>query len=150
MSDKKETFNLFDDIGDGKIDGIQIGTVARALGLKPTQAQVVKVVGQEFKREGEKRFSYEEFMPIYEQLSKEKEVGTFADFMEGLRVFDKEESGKILVAEVRHALLALGERLTVEEADEIVAGVEDADGMVSYEAFIKRVMAGPYPDEGGD
>lgn len=59
-----------------------------------------------------------------------------------------------------------GERLTVEEADEIVAGVEDAEGMVNYEckfrahpyhcsdmtrprflAFIKRVMAGPFPDE---
>jgi len=147
MGEQKEVFNLFDDVGDGKIDGTQIGTVARALGLKPTQAQVTKAAGQEFKRTGEKRFSFEEFLPIYEQLQKEKEVGTFADFMEGLRVFDKEESGKILVAELRHALLALGERLTVEEADEIVAGIEDAEGMVNYESFIKKVMAGPYPDE---
>lgn len=147
MGENKETFNLFDDVGDGKIDGTQIGTVARALGLKPTQAQVHKAAGAEYKRTGEKRFSYEEFLPIYEQLQKEKEVGTFADFMEGLRVFDKEENGKILVAELRHALLALGERLTVDEADEIVAGVEDADGNVNYEAFIRRVMAGPFPDE---
>jgi myosin light chain 6 len=147
MGEKQEVFNLFDDIGDGKIDGTQIGTVARALGLKPTQAQVTKAAGAEYKRTGEKRLSMEEFLPIYEQLQKEKEVGTFADFMEGLRVFDKDESGKILVAELRHALLALGERLTVEEADEIVAGIEDAEGMVSYESFIKKVMAGPYPDE---
>jgi len=149
-SEQKEVFNLFDDIGDGKIDGTQIGTVARALGLKPTQEQVTKAAGAEYKRSGEKRFSLEEFLPIYEQLKKEKEVGSFADFMEGLRVFDKEENGKILVAELRHALLALGERLTVEEADEIVAGVEDAEGMVGYESFIKRVMAGPFPEEGGD
>jgi len=147
MSDKKEVFGLFDDVGDGAIDATQIGTVARAMGLKPTQAQVTKVVGQEYKREGEKRVSFEEYLPIYEQLSKEREVGSFADFMEGLRVFDKDESGKILVAELRHALLALGERLTVEEADEIVAGVEDADGMVNYESFIKRVIAGPFPEE---
>jgi len=147
MGDKKEVFNLFDDVGDGKIDGTKVGTLARALGLKPTQAQVTKVLGQEIKREGEKRFSLEEFLPIYEQLQKEKEVGTMADFMEGLRVFDKDESGKILVAELRHALLALGERLTIDEADEIVAGVEDAEGMVNYESFIKRVMAGPFPDD---
>jgi len=147
MGDKKETFNLFDDVGDGKIDATQIGTLARALGLKPTQAQVTKAAGAEYKRAGEKRLSLEEFLPIYEQLQKEKEVGTFADFMEGLRVFDKEENGKILVAELRHALLALGERLTVDEADEIVQGIEDAEGMVSYESFIKKVMAGPYPDE---
>lgn len=147
MGDKKEVFNLFDDVGDGKIDGTKVGTLARALGLKPTQAQVTKVLGQEIKREGEKRFSLEEFLPIYEQLQKEKEVGTMADFMEGLRVFDKDESGKILVAELRHALLALGERLTIDEADEIVAGIEDAEGMVNYESFIKRVMAGPNPDD---
>jgi len=147
MGDNKEVFNLFDDVGDGKIDGSQIGTVARAMGLKPTQAQVSKAAGAEYKKAGEKRFSFEEYLPIYEQLQKEKEVGSFADFMEGLRVFDKEECGKILVAELRHALLALGERLTMEEADEIVQGVEDADGNVNYESFIKRVMAGPFPDE---
>jgi len=146
MSGQKEIFNLFDDVGDGKIDGTQIGTVARAMGLKPTQDQVWKAAGKEFKRVGEQRFSMEEYLPIFEQLKKEKEVGGFADFMEGLRVFDKDESGKILVAELRHALLALGERLTVEEADEIVSGVEDAEGMVSYESFIKRVMAGPFPE----
>jgi len=146
-SEQKEMFNLFDDNGDGKIDGTQIGTLARALGLKPTQAQVNKAAGAEYKRTGEKRLSLEEFLPIYEQLQKEKEVGTFADFMEGLRVFDKDESGKILVAELRHALLALGERLTVDEADEIVQGVEDAEGMVNYESFIKKVMAGPFPEE---
>ena len=57
---------------------------------------------------GEKRLSFEEFYPIYEQLSKEKDTGTQADFVEGLKVFDKEESGKILDAELRHVLLALG------------------------------------------
>jgi myosin light chain 6 len=147
MGDKKEVFNLFDDVGDGKIDAVQIGTLARALGLKPTQAQVTKAAGAEYKRAGEKRLSLEEFLPIYEQLQKEKEVGTFADFMEGLRVFDKEECGKIMVAELRHALLALGERLTVDEADEIVSGIEDSDGNVNYESFIKKVMAGPFPDD---
>lgn len=53
--------------------------------------------------------------------------------MEGLKVFDKEECGKILAAELRHILLALGERLNVEEADELLKGVEDAEGLVNYE-----------------
>lgn len=29
--------------------------------------------------------------------------------------------------------MALGERLTADEADEIMKGMEDAEGMVSYE-----------------
>lgn len=125
LSELKEIFNLYDEELDGKIDGTQIGDVVRAAGLKPTNAMVIKASGQEFKRKGthtihssvklvivydsgEKRLTFEEWLPIYEQLTKEKEQGSFPDFMEGLKVFDKEESGKILAAELRHILLALG------------------------------------------
>ncbi|KAK6034561.1 hypothetical protein COOONC_27934 [Cooperia oncophora] len=75
-----------------------------------------------------------------------QEQGTYADFVEGLKVFDKEECGKILCAELRHILLALGERLSADEVDELLKGVEDAEGMVKYEEFIKKVLAGPFPD----
>jgi Ca2+-binding EF-hand superfamily protein len=143
----KEIFNLYDEELDGKIDGTQIGDVVRAAGLKPTNAMVNKAAGQEFKRKGEKRITFEEWLPIYEQLTKEKEQGGFPDFMEGLKVFDKEESGKILAAELRHILLALGERMTADEVDEMMKGVEDGEGMVNYQAFIKKVLAGPFPDK---
>lgn len=62
-----------------------------------------------------------------------QEQGTYADFFEGLKVFDKEESGKILCAELRHILLALGERLSADEADELLKGIEDGEGMVKYD-----------------
>ena len=68
----KEIFNLYDEELDGKIDGTQIGDVVRAAGLKPTNAMVNKASGQEYKRKGEKRITFEEWLPIYEQLSKEK------------------------------------------------------------------------------
>jgi len=116
-------------------------------GLKPTNALVWKAAGQEYKRKGEKRITFEEWLPIYEQLQKEKEIGTYADFVEGLKVFDKDECGKILVAELRHILLALGERLKADEVDEIMKGVEDGEGMVNYETFIKKVLAGPFPEK---
>jgi len=143
----KETFSLYDDVGDGKIDCLQIGTVARALGLKPTNAMVHKAAGQEFKRTGEKRIAFEEFYPMYEQLSKEKEVGSQADFNEGLKVFDKDENGKVMTAELRHVMLALGERLTADEVDEILLGADDGEGFINYKAFIDKVLAGPFPEE---
>ncbi|KAI6240087.1 EF-hand domain-containing protein [Aphelenchoides fujianensis] len=147
QNELKEIFNLYDEELDGKIDGTQIGDVVRAAGLKPTNAAVWKAAGQEYKRKGEKRLTFEEWLPIYEQLTKEKDAGSFADFMEGLKVFDKEECGKILSAELRHILLALGERLSTEEVDELLKGVEDSEGLVNYEAFIKKVMAGPFPED---
>jgi myosin light chain 6 len=147
QNELKEIFNLYDEELDGKIDGTQIGDVVRAAGLKPTNAAVWKASGQEYKRKGEKRLTFEEWQPIYDQLTKEKDAGSFADFMEGLKVFDKEECGKILSAELRHILLALGERLSTEEVDELLKGVEDSEGLVNYEAFIKKVMAGPFPED---
>jgi len=145
--DPKEVFNLFDDEGDGKIDGTQIGDVARALGVKPTNEMVEKASGGHNYRRGEKRLTYEEFYPIYEQLSKEKPVGSQNDFIEGLRVFDKEENGKITGAELKHVLLALGERLDQDQVAEIMDGAEDAEGMINYQAFVKKIMAGPFPEE---
>lgn len=34
---------------------------------------------------------------------------------------------------MRHVLLALGERLSTEEVDELLKGAEDSEGLVSYE-----------------
>jgi myosin light chain 6 len=145
--DAKEVFSLYDDEGDGKIDGIQIGNVVRALGLKPTNAMVHKAAGKEYKKLGEKRLTFEEFFPVFEQLSKEKEVGTMADYMEGLKVFDKDETGKITSAELKHVLASLGERLALHEVDDIMVGVEDGEGMVNYKSFIEKIMAGPFPEQ---
>jgi myosin light chain 6 len=143
---EKEVFNLYDDECEGKIDALYVGTVCRALGLKPTNEMVWKAAGAEYKKKGDKKFSFEEFMPVYEALKKQKVQGSFNDYMEGLKVFDKEESGKIMAAEVKHALMSLGERLTAAEIDEVLEGVPDANNMVDYSAFIKKCMAGPFPD----
>lgn len=143
----KEVFNLYDEEGDGKIDAHDIGKVIRALGLKPTNEMIKKANGDKEFKKAEKRITFEEFVPVYEAVSKEKDVGSYADFLEGLKVFDKDETGKIMAAELRHILLALGERLAADEVDEIMDGVDDGEGMVNYDAFIKKVMAGPFPEE---
>ena len=53
--------------------------------------------------------TFEEFLPIYSQIKKEKEVGAFEDFMEGLKVYDKAENGTMLAGELAHVLLSLGD-----------------------------------------
>ncbi|VDP21209.1 unnamed protein product, partial [Soboliphyme baturini] len=135
----KEVFSLYDEEGDGKIDATNIGDVVRGLGLKPTNAMIHKAAGEQYKRKGEKRISFEEFMPIYQQLTKAKEVGTTNDFIEGLRVFDKEETGKIMAHDLRHVLIAVGERLTEEQAEEIMEGVEDSEGLSLIASLVPDV-----------
>lgn len=85
---------------------------------------------------GEKKLKVEEFLPIYSQVKKEKEQGTFEDFLECLKLYDKEENGKMLAAELAHTLLSLGEKLSDPETEEVLADCmekEDDDGFVPYE-----------------
>merc|ERR1711879_207690 len=49
---------------------------------------------------------------------------TKEDFLEGMKVFDKEGNGYVLAVEIQHVLASLGESLKQEEVDEIFKGVE--------------------------
>ncbi|ESO13161.1 hypothetical protein HELRODRAFT_159790 [Helobdella robusta] len=134
-----ETFSLFDNKGDGKIAVNQLGEVLRAMGQNPTEAEVKKC---SFNKEPESRISFETFLPILVTISKNKEAPKVEDFIEGFRVFDKDQNGTIHSAELRHLLTNLGERLTDDEVNELLQGHEDAQGNVNYEEFIKKVITG--------
>lgn len=140
-------FDIYDFEGIGKVDAYNLGDLLRSLDLRPTNAVVEKNGGS--KKRGEKKLSLEEFLPIYSQVKKEKECGAHEDFMEGLKVYDKNENGSMMEAELAHILLSLGEKLTDAECEEImssVAGPTDEDGFIKYEAFIKKLMSGPFPE----
>jgi Ca2+-binding EF-hand superfamily protein len=146
IEDVREVFDLFDfwDGRDGLVDAAKAADFIRCCGLNPTNSFVMKNGGTE--KLGEKQYKFEEILPIYKAVSDETDTGTFADFMEAFKTFDREGQGFVAAAEIRNVLACMGERLKDSEVEDILKGTgteEDLDGNIKYENFIKKVMAGP-------
>ena len=72
------------------------------------------------------RISFEVFLPILQTVSKNRDCATYEDFVEGLRMFDKEQNGYISSAELRHVLTCLG--LYINHSSIVVSVYHTRDG----------------------
>jgi len=137
-------FGIYDCDGSGKIDAYDIPDVLRALNCNPT-LELCEKMGATKKR-GEKKLTVEEFLPIFGQVKVQKDQGSYEDFMECLKLYDKAENGTMLGAELEHSLKALGEKLSDDETAELFADCvdpEDEDGNIFYAPFLKKMMDNP-------
>jgi len=56
------------------------------------------------------------------------------EIREAFRVFDRDGSGMISAAELRHVMTNIGEKLSDQEVDEMIREIDvDRDGQVNYE-----------------
>merc|ERR1712149_131100 len=143
----KFAFDIYDFEGKSRMDLFYLGDCLRGLNLNPTLKMIDKLGGA--KKKGEKFLKLEEFFPIHSEVKKSKDTGSFEDFVECLKLYDKMENGTMMLGELEHILLSLGEKLEREEVDILIkecCDPEDDDGFIPYEPFLRRVCAGPHPE----
>ncbi|XP_053295840.1 myosin light chain 1, skeletal muscle isoform [Pleuronectes platessa] len=142
IEDYREAFGLFDRVGDSKVAYNQIADIMRALGQNPTNKEVNKLLGNPSADDlVNKRVDFESFLPMLQTIINSPNKAQYEDYVEGLRVFDKEGNGTVMGAELRIVLSTLGEKMTESEIDCLMAGQEDENGCINYEAFVKHIMS---------
>jgi len=139
LEDITDGFGLYDTIGDGKVDSCRLGEVLRAVGQNPTNVEVAKIIKQ-LDPKGNRRVSFDEFLPVYQSLRAKNRSFGAEDFVDSLKVFDSDGSGAISAGELRHLLTSIGEKLSDEEVDSLFQSIEYVQGQVNYEDFVKTVL----------
>lgn len=137
----KDIFTLFDKKGQGSISKQLFGDYLRAIGYNPTNQLTEQILSQSNAAD---QLTLDAISGMIKENETELNATTTAkveDFIKAFQVFDKENTGKVSVGDIRYMLTSLGERLSDEEVDELLKGVEvDSDGGVDYRKFIEDIL----------
>jgi len=127
---------LFDKNNTGTVPTSDLGTLMRAMGSNPTQAQLKDLVN-EIDARGSGIFTFPEFLHCMTRQFKAPH--TADDVVAAFKVLDKSGGGSIPTAELAKLLSELGEPLSAAELEEFnkLAG----GSSVNYSDFVKKVLA---------
>merc|ERR1711942_243 len=143
-AEAQDAFIIFDEAYEGNdVDAFYLGDILRALGCNVTNAAVEAAGGAT--ELGQKRIAFADFKPILAAVKADtSSTGVKEDYVEGLKVFDKEGTGKVPLPEVQNVLCSLGEKLENNEAAklcELLGIVADEEDNISYMDFIDKLLA---------
>merc|ERR1712055_323645 len=135
-------FDVYDFKGDGQVDAFYAGDLMRACNLNPTLKTIAEIGGQT--EEGKKTLSKDDCFPMYKAAKESKDQGGFHDFVEILKLYDKNNDDTMLGHQLFLLLTNLGEKLTKEEAKSLMKELcepEDDEGFMPFKPFLERMCA---------
>lgn len=136
----KFAFEVYDFKGEGKVDAFYIGDLIRACNLNPTNKTIDEIGGQ--KDKGKRMITLEDMYPIFKKAKDSKDTGGIHDFVEILKLYDKNEDKTILSKDLFRLLTNLGEKLSKEEAKGLMNELcdpEDDEGFTPFMPFLERM-----------
>jgi len=135
-------FDVYDFKGDGTVDAFYIGDLVRACNLNPTMKTIESVGGQAEK--GVKTITKAEAFPLFKACKDSKDQGGFHDYIEIMKLYDKNDDNTMMAHELFRLLTNLGEKLTKEEAKSLMKELcdePDADGFMPFIPFLEKMCS---------
>eukprot|EP00697_Spironema_sp_BW2_P016905 gnl/Spiro4/8413_TR4415_c0_g1_i1.p2 gnl/Spiro4/8413_TR4415_c0_g1~~gnl/Spiro4/8413_TR4415_c0_g1_i1.p2 ORF type:complete len:173 (-),score=51.72 gnl/Spiro4/8413_TR4415_c0_g1_i1:116-592(-) len=146
LQELREAFSLFDKEGDGSITTNHLPAVMRSLGQLVNVDKMQKLI-MEMDPDGNGSVDFSEFVTMMaprlpaaddDEPKKKKQENRLT---KAFKRFDTDDKGVISAAELREMMTSLGEKLTEEEADEMLRDADvDGDGQIDYAAFVQLLM----------
>jgi len=137
----KFAFDIFDFDGKGVVDAWYISDLLRAVNLNPINKKLEQF--NQPAKKGERMMKLDEFIPMFVTIKKDKECsGTYDDFIEVLKLYDKKEDMTMDSGELKYILENLGECLSKEDVKLVMSeccGPEDEDGCFAIMPFLKKL-----------
>ncbi|XP_063689382.1 calmodulin-like isoform X3 [Bolinopsis microptera] len=141
LDEFKEAFALFDGKSSGSVPVEEIGTIVRSLGHNPSKTDV-QSIQEELRKEGKSEVEFGDFLGVLAKYFKDLEVDPATELKQAFKVFDKKGDGTINVNELIHILSTLGEQLTEDEIERMLAeGNIESNGEINYDMFVKLITS---------
>mmetsp|Transcript_10882 Transcript_10882/g.14158 ORF Transcript_10882/g.14158 Transcript_10882/m.14158 type:complete len:154 (-) Transcript_10882:70-531(-) len=130
----QEAFNMFDKDGDGHLTKVELRGVMKNLGQNFTDSELNEIMStMDLDKNGTIEFN--EFLAMMGKKS--MDTTDEEELRRAFRVFDDDDSGEIVISELRETFRKLGQNITDEELRDIVSEVDDdGDGTISFQEFV--------------
>ncbi|GMI95593.1 hypothetical protein like AT1G32250 [Hibiscus trionum] len=141
----REIFRSFDRNNDGSLTQLELGSLLRSLGLKPSLEQVEALI-QKADTNNNGLIEFSEFVAMLAaELLPEKSPYSEEQLKQLFRMFDRDGNGYITAAELAHSMAKLGLALTAQELTEMIEEADtDGDGRISFEEFSHAITSAAF------
>lgn len=145
IAELREIFRSFDRNNDGSLTQLELGSLLRSLGLKPTPEQL-DALSQKADKNSNGLIEFSEFVSLVApDLLPAKSPYTQEQLRQLFRIFDRDGNGYITAAELAHSMAKLGHALTAEELTGMIKEADtDGDGRINFEEFSQAITSAAF------
>ncbi|KAK4760023.1 hypothetical protein SAY87_023154 [Trapa incisa] len=150
LAELREIFRSFDRNNDGSLTQLELGSLLRSLGLKPSPDQLESLIHKaDLNSNGLIEFS--EFVALVEPDLVTSKCPYSEDQLRRIfKMFDRDGNGYITAAELAHSMANLGHALTAEELTGMIREADtDGDGCINFQEFAQAITSAAFDNSWG-
>jgi calcium-binding protein CML len=145
LSELRQIFRSFDRNKDGSLTQLELGSLLRSLGLKPSADELDALIQRaDVNSNGLVEFS--EFVALVApELIDDRSPYSEDQLRRLFEIFDRDGNGFITAAELAHSMAKLGHALTAKELTGMIKEADtDGDGRIDFKEFSRAITAAAF------